>query len=209
MAELAPPVFLRGSEGAISTFDYSELASGNAIEEFFLVLSTDSGGTDYIITENAYGGTPISIDQTGVTSSNTTYTFTGSTFLFSRTVEGNMRMGFSHQCLGTPGAIRTSIVEVKVYRTRDGTDTQMGSTLTTATLTAAGGAAADDHVFMNTDVTKTRFKKGDNLKVEVKWTWTVASGVADFSLYFDPFDATSGVIEDTKFSIFLPFRIDL
>lgn len=163
-----PAVYRKGGKEFNVSYDWTDVADGTGIVELYCFAAGESGAFTYHLGKTAIE--PGSMENTTPASHNRRFLFASSAVTFDlgefntpRIVRGNGMFNFT---LATLGAFTgTAIVSAAILKN--------DTTLATAScsITIAGNIKSYN---LQTPITQTNFKRGDNLKVKF---WTTSSNL--------------------------------
>lgn len=157
-------------------YNNEELNEGFGLVSYFILSAKDSSGTDYLITKNIDYSSDITLFQSSGNST-VTYTYFSGTFSNVRTIKGNV---FANWCSrGIQGGAGQSYSwQIKFYRYRPSTttSTQLGSTWTSETIDLTASDVTKTFAANIPITTATKFRQGDQIKIEVILTYDFDSG---------------------------------
>jgi hypothetical protein len=208
------------SQGAISSYDWTDIAEGTGVVNFWGLKMRDATGEVYRINTNAFYSASIETTESGSftnngvsTWSSTARNFDLSPFNFAKTARGKASVVIYWRntlSTNTPGTIT-----VGVYKYDGSTETLVGSTSHTS---ANFGASHFDVIEIA--LTQTSFRKGDLLRLKISYqTGVNGSGGTtncDFTFGHDPINRDGAVIIPsadpnnitTQLKFYCPFRIE-
>jgi hypothetical protein len=183
------PVKYRGisGEGAIASYNYSDLASGVGYAVYYLLITNDNTGQIRKLVQTSDVGTEAPLGE-----NSTSYVSYDITFETPRIIEGTAFLSGEVDHGGTNSTITASLYYV------DGTtaaETTIGTEAVTSSKTADVGYSLAFNVSLK------HFKIGDKLRLKVK------SGDASMHISADPSGNFPAGILPSKLAI--PFKIDI
>lgn len=192
-----PRKFLRSAEGAIASYDWTDVAEGTGIVTFYPAQKIEGAGTlsQILVDSNTI------YSATGITDGNADRDFDLSPFNLPKVIKGTVYFNFG--MFVNTGETVTITCQLRKW---DGaTETALH---TAVTRTQAGPSIA--MWLMSAELTQTSFKKGDILRVNV----TMTGGTAASYFGVDPVGRdisglTSAAGTTTTFSVLVPFRVDI
>jgi hypothetical protein len=208
--------YIKSGEGAVASYDWADIVSGEGYIDFFGFASTSTtGGTvSYHASTNATRSNP-----KGAGLPNTTYNFITSTFGRPARIGGTALIYLARgaQAGGSPSTV-TLTTSVTIYKVSGGVDTSIGTVAAkTISLTAGTSEEMEPDVLLCT-LTETSIKIGDYLKFAVTLA-TTGSNAYHSAFAFDPSNADyanynggSGItitLSNTQLKFSVPFIIDL
>ena len=214
-----PKVYSAGGERTLANYDYTDLAEGTGVVQFYGVdMATSSGTTYRLTTETIFSRNK---DTEGDIPDGTTKVFDQdfdlTPFNMPKVVRGTaiVNIPIAVYVNSTNGAYPYCIITIQ--KVSNGVETNISSAIQSDggsgvwdTLTS--GNTTGKIFCMPIPLTQTIFKKGGILRVNVQ-IWAQKNGGAPRFLFgHDPQNRTYGVNSgDTSsvFSIYIPFRIDL
>lgn len=151
---------------AIASYDYTDIAEGTGIKNFYAAQSIASGAASYFLTtdDTLYSGVlSEKVQDQGGTVSIINYE---TTFNMPKTIKGKIRISVT---LGVDGSNVTSSVVLSLWKVSGATTTQIGDTVGTEKLTEAGPGQYDRTRNVTIEAAdRVHFKKGDTLRLTVK-----------------------------------------
>ena len=191
----------------IASYDWVDLADGTGYVILDGYASTDTVGTNYYLRKGA-----ITSDPGGIATANVTITvsktFDTTTFNIPRHVKGNMSLTFSIATTGAGGS-STAHVTAGAYHYDGTTETQMGSTQTSVTISSSSAAT---NVLTIEDLDK-QFGAGDLLRIKIDLVVTSGGGNTRTQFGHDPLNRNyidlSAATNPTYFKVEVPFKLDL
>ena len=193
MAQIIPNNFIVSSEGAIASYNYTDIASGTGFVSYYGAAVATDGGTSYILTTNP-------IHSSTATETNPT-TIDGFSITFNKpqNIKGTLITDIPVIFSGLGNTLYCTIT---VYKN----STQIGTAISD---TRTGAASYSYKSFaVPITISQTHFKKGDTLKIKLVFTKSGGS----FYLGYDPQNRTTGETlsnECTIMRYYVPFVIDL
>lgn len=190
MASTLPVNFQIVGEGAVSSYDWFDFATGAGYKTFYCVGGYNSVAKQYFLNTNAMESDELNRSvQIGATTADLDFDLT-----FSRPITVAAAAAYFRASCTTGTA--TCYITVNVYHvTSGGTETSIGQGITTTM-----DASSTEEVFaLKFDLTKKAFAIGEKLRVNV-----ILTSSANFSTMF--YDAgTSG----KQMSIQIPFEVQI
>lgn len=181
--------FTTPPSSAIASFDWQDIASGTGYETFFLLKAKDDSADVYsLVPSSSILG--VSPDENGYAIEATYRNFDTNTFTLPQTIKGIAYFTGQFNFLAADGDIVASL-----YHYDGTTETLIGTEATTAIV------AADIPFCLAFDITLQRFKRGDLLRLKVKYS---DSGI---HISIDPTGTIPAGITPSR--LVVPFRIDL
>lgn len=178
---------------AIASFDWTTLAAGTSIQNYYPIAEKNSSETEYHLIETPYNSALIEITTGG------TYTFQTGDFDLARYVKGTSY--FSGNFYSHTG---TNNVSVKLQKWDGTTATDLTATHTSAN----GGSTTNVPTFLSMPITtEANIARGDSLRIVVVWT----TGAGDSKLGISPTNQTSptGNLTPTQMIMGVSFRTKL
>jgi hypothetical protein len=202
--------FLEGGEGAVASYDYTDLAEGTGITEFFGYTHKETTTIGYgLSTKELYSndiytkGTPTSNDLQKVLDLDFDVALN-----LPKTIKGKLKVSISALHHATNNAITYFIIKLRKW---DGTtETEIANCQTGS---HTGTSTADFYVNFLSEITvpATHFKKGETIRLTVEaWHDATDYTVSYCYLYHDPKNRNaSGSTPYTTQLIFqVPFKLD-
>lgn len=191
----------RDKEDKIASYTYTDLLTGKTYIHYY----AGKGTANNILTGFIYYSTDVSTTVSPVTlqtfdyDSPVTSTFVvDGSAIISCTVKKEAKSAPSSAC----------IISGSILRVRKGTETDMGIIRLANKTTAA---EADDYrISDKLDLTKTRFKSGDTLRLRI--TMHVTGNNDDYSLYHDPKNRQGGLtdtVPGSTLDAYIPFNVNV
>lgn len=206
-------------EGAVSSYSWSDVAEGTGIIELDGLTAIDSTTTTYTLSEKIGFTAGTSTGGGSGFNGTTTMVFYLSPFNKPKIIQGTAYFYFSMAGYGPDqaGGTKSVYAVLKLYKFSGGVSTQIGSTKTSATITAGRNAFAVSNNLMSTAITSTSFKIGDQLYLEVGF---VQTGTANSHSWFfhDPLNRVfksfidGGIVNadlTTYLKVYIPQKIEL
>ena len=191
-----PKRFLKSAEGAVASYDYTDIAEGTGIQTFYATQSRDAATQRYLLMEAAlYPESPVIINNQDID-------FDLTMFNLPKVVKGTAYVSLGAFIDGSP---QTYTIAVQV-RKWDGTaETNISSVISDTV-----SDSSHKMMLLKIPLTQTNFKKGDVLRLNV----TSSGGVGTSYYGTDPMGIDYGVLtaannRTTIFKFLCPFRIDL
>lgn len=188
-----------GGSRQIASYDFTDIAEGTGIVDF------------YGFSENLSGSTLLALGKTSlysadIQSSGTSWTFNSGAFNLPKIIKGTALIRFS-AALTAGGASVTMNFDIAIQKVSEGTATTIGSA-STATLTSAGAGTSAKNYTIPISCTQTHFKIGDNLRI----VFTGHTNGGTINLGHDPANRDTAemtaTVNPTKMECFIPFKID-
>ncbi len=220
-----PPLYRTGGEGAVASYDYTDIAEGTGNINFYLAVSAKSGPAySYHLTKdtsfNSWGsriGTFTGNTITFQRGATTTYTFNLIPFNLSKYIKGTALVNLFHLIYSSIATGIGLYVVATIYHVdADANATSLG---TATSNTAIGTDTADTGVgvfSLPITLTQKHFKRGEYIRLVVAGTSTDPGGSGISFIGVDPANSTytsdgAGPRNIFKTSSFvrIPFRIDL
>ena len=171
----------------MASYDWIDVANGLGIVVFYGTRTEISTGAAYALVENALMAGGVGSERI---LGSTTATFETSVFNSPRTVKGTAYI--SGETIAQAGDTGRITATIKKW---DGTNE---TNISSAVQSQVNGAGSEG-IFMPLNLTETRFKIGDTLRVTI-----VAAGFsASFGFYIDPISEAG----KEPFKVLIPFRI--
>jgi hypothetical protein len=205
------------------TYNWSDIAAGTGMADFYLYSSKDSSGTDYHMSQNLFYSTVIEASSSTSAATYTKlidYDFDLSPFNLSATIEGTATIQACMQleCTGS-GSAGDDVDAYMVARIRkwDGTTETEIADNTSETLTSSFDDGGELKI-LNFPITvpKTRFAPGETLRVTIEgWARARDTKDARIAIGLDPINrdgtyinpSTDDPISTTQLKASIPFRI--
>lgn len=207
-----PGYFRNQGERNIISYDWIDIASGTGYVEFQGYASTTSTGTTYHLTDNPIYSSPDGKIAAGSTT-NVEFNFDSDAFKRPNKIEGLMHFFFTTNTAGNGGGDGTIQVTIEAMHLRGAVETSLGSVTDVAHI---GGGDAGAKI-VSIDITRTHFKIGDKLRLEVTLTLvTTVGGAWDYAFMHDPLNrdmtfrsiAITAATTPTYFKVLVPFRVN-
>lgn len=187
-----------GGQRQIASYDFTDIAEGTGVVDFYGISENLSGSTLYALTKN-------SIYSADIQSAGTSWTFNLSAFNLPKIIKGTAIIRFSAALTGNQN--NTMNFDVAIQKVSDGTASAIGSA-STATLTLPANGTTAKNYTIPISCTQTHFKIGDNLRI----VFTGHNGGTTINLGHDPANRDTpemtAATNPTKMECFIPFRID-
>ena len=195
---------------AIASYNYFDIAEGTGIQAFYLFTSIDNTTKSYHIT----GNTSVYSNNDSTTVGLTTGGFTKDgdfdfdiDFTLPKAVKGDIIVPLTvlglHNTEGGQG-----YVIVKIRKWDGTTETDLGSARTEVfTLVSSTQYAARCLVIPIT--TSQHFNKGDTLRVTTEIWTSIGTGSGSFGFLNDPANRAITGATFSRFTVLVPFRIEL
>ena len=195
-----PVKFRKSAEPALANYDYTDLAEGTGIQTFYGCDIVDSAGTSYVLLTEAI---PASDGETAEIGGPTTRNFDLTQFNLSKTVTGT---GYFQSAI--LGAATGMTLKAKLQKWDGTTATDITSQFTS---TNPSGVSYK-FVFFKMPCTKTHFKKGDILRLQIV---TEKGGAGTGYFVHQPTGAATANfavptnVPSTIMRVLVPFKIDV
>lgn len=192
-----PNVFMEVGEGAIASYDYTDIAEGTGVVAFYGVgQKTNPGGRTLSLMSNAVGaaGTATEMMIGGAAGVETLHTFNAAPFNLPKIVKGTAYLSADLKRISSNPLYASGSSIYKV--TPDG-ETLISTVVNSQNITTA---STTEHILLPMTLTQTHFKKGDYLR---------------FKVYISPAETTEGIsINPTSatyipMKLLIPFKLDL
>lgn len=184
----------------VTTFNYMDAVVGRASLVLYASLADNNGTTGYILNGVATDSDPTS--KTYVLNAAVTkeadYNF-DSIITKPITLEGQAIFAFTHMADNVGGGVPQGYLIIKVRHWDGTTETDIGSVQSSLVTNGAGGQTFAREV-VTADITKTKFKQGEYLRVTVE-AWGDGIG-SQYTVYYDTLNTIapggySGVFQAT------------
>ena len=202
---------------ATASYDYYDIASGIGIKNFYAALAMASGAiTDYYLTTDATDySARTSCKMIPAGAQYTTDDNYEVIFNLPKIIKGNVRVSIL-QGLAAGGAGQFIFILMKLYKVSGVNITQLGDEICTNPIVSTGSTTTFSRENVYFDVTRTHFKKGDILRLNIK-VWAsnpVATGYgADPAGRDDVASVSGGIIatagNSTQLKVGVPFVLDI
>ena len=209
-----PVTFRNNSERITVNYSYSEVASNTGMVEYNLLNEEDSVGKDYIISRDSLRSKDIEYSNASTSTQTTDHDYDLTIFQSNTTIRGTALITGSFG--GNMGVGTTADAKIKVYvRKWDGsTETEIGNN-TTHTLSCLAAVKTQTSFTLAIDLTETKFKKGDNLRITIEASLTITAGSNSSELFYghDPVnrDGTylipSSDTTTTQLKAYIPYKL--
>lgn len=187
MAEVVPINFPIPMEKAIASYNYTDIDSGSGYVTYYLMRVNTSGSDKYLLTPTSSSAG--ALDSNGNSFQATTYVNFDITFNIPRVVKGAAYLSGEVYHPSDDGKIIASL-----YHYDGSTETEIGEETTSVTITE------DQPYCIAFDVSETKFKKGDTLRLKLKVS------ASQIRLSVDPSGTVYGILPSR---LVVPFKIDL
>ena len=204
---------------AIASYDYSDIADGTGVKNFYACQSIASGayGTAYYLTTDTSiisGRVAEKLQNKSGLVSDMNYDVV---FNLPKIIKGNVRISLGQ---GVSGDTVSVTLRLSLYKISDGVTTQIGNSVDTdkTTQTGAGQTSHTRNLTIDTSE-RIHFKIGDTLRLNVKMYGQV--GVAPNTMGYgcdpagttDAVDSCGAIVivapDPTKLTVGIPFIIDI
>lgn len=211
MVQTLPIAFNVPNEGAVSTYNYQDIADGTGYVILYGSDTEDSTGTEFKLNSQIIRTYNVSsVYAPANTASAVSYelNFDLSPFNTPRTAKGTaiLELKWTPVFGAGGGNTTTASCVVNIMKYDGSTETTIG-TITTQTYTVGDGYAPAPVEVLFIDLTQTNFKIGENLRLNLIGT-VAASGVSagkSITFYHDPEEVTT----NTQLKFYMPFKIEL
>jgi hypothetical protein len=197
--EFLPPMekrkFVKGGERTIASYDWTDIANGSGIVNFFATTLKGAATTSYSLLDNAMDSYTTHTSQ-GINANNT-YNFDVE-FRFPKIMTGDSY--FFVPIFSDPRgtASLTTTANIGLYHYDGTTETQMGSTISDSVSASSGGQAIKLVAGVVSLSGVRNFKVGDKLRLKVNIvTGASASGASVGGFFHDPKQSFK-IIETTE-----------
>jgi len=196
-----PVVYSKSQEGAIASYNYTDIAEGTGVVVFQGFQTQISGANAlHIADTNIYSAG-------NSDSSGTSWTFNTSAFNAPRTMKGTAYVRYSTNYTGASSEICDQKVSIN-HVDADNNVTELASA-ELPRITSAGSGILNNFVAPLT-IPKTNFKKGESIRIIVT---AVVSGGTTY-IGHDPANRNGALVTPaatypTKFEAYIPFDLDL
>ena len=195
-----PRTYRKSAERAIASYSYTDIAEGTGVVAFY-GANTDAG---YILTTNSSLGSRTAWIET--TSSEILNEDFDVTFNSPRVIKGtllaNIPVSFA------TGNSKAATATITVYHYDGTTETQLGTATHTTAATTATQPDNLQIICLETEIAKTKFKKGETLRITVV-TSVDSSGSTRYTGFDPKGRIPSGELSYSKMIFFVPFDLDL
>lgn len=203
----------------IATYSFDDIAEGTGNVQFYLGISKDSGGTDYLLTAdtsiksstNSYNSDPPAPSISFPDSTSNTYTFDLSQFNFSKKLKGKVFFSMNYSVGNSLSSeVNTTFAPTfELFHYDGSTETSLGTVTTeTQTLGVLNTRTYWGTFLCEIDVTETYFKQGDNIRLKINYTAGNPSGNGSREIYCDPNNRSPAYGNGDSF-ISVPFKIEI
>ena len=212
------PVHYRGGgEGVIASYDYTDIAEGTGVQNFYAITRTQaSGTTKYELTGTVnYSYT---LSTAGIAIENgisIEKDFDLTTFNMPKRIKGKCSVYIPWYLVVTGADKSTYVYITAKLRHWDGsTETEIASDTTKPTQSySTTGSPYTLYSTLSFTCPLTPFKKGETLRLTIIGTTDAAgvgsTGIGTVTLHHDPKDATLGSFRSTQLKAEVPFVLDL
>jgi hypothetical protein len=190
------------TEGAIASYDWTDIAEGTGSIIFDGLACTATGGVTRHATKNfALSSNPGSHTRGSSFGGGATDTldFRLSPFNTPRVIGGNFFTTYTHYLYTGGGANASIDVTIKIIKLSGAVETEMG-TVTAATRSIAASVTVQEGRILNGTIAQTNFKIGDILIIRATVVTSGGGGGWEVRFYHDP--------ADLYFKTSIPFKID-
>jgi hypothetical protein len=212
------PKIVQSQPSAIASYDYMDLAQNTGIKLFYVAAEANSGGTEYFLTgEQVYSS---SIEVTGGATASSNFikmidiSADLSAFNAPAILRGTAVFVLCIDNVRVGGTDEFSYVVINVQKW-DGTTATTIGTVTSETIS---GATDYKILCVRADITKTSFKKGENLRINIEgWTKVTGGGTNTLTMGIDPMNrdgtaiipSTDSPASTTQIKCWIPFDLDI
>ena len=196
----------------VPTVSISDIITGVGYKRWF---ATNGSNSDFLTTESADSASSKTLQDVSISESlefekNYDLEFANVGFIEGRCIV-NYSFG-GNSAGGQTGNFYTKTTLMHV----DGASVEstIGSTVTTATITPAGGTGVDNRYCIDFDVTKKKFIPGEKFRLNIEVWGSKDGGNCNAQLYHDPTNrvqtaynsADTGTTNDTDLTVDIPFN---
>lgn len=197
---------------AIASYNYFDIAEGTGIQSFYLFTSNDDTTKSYHLTGNTtvYSGdnaTTVPLSLGGWTKDGD-FDF-DIDFTLPKDIKGDIIVPLTLAGYHNSGGGQGYVI-VKIRKWDGTTETEIASAQT-ATMTFSVGYPTQYAIrcLVIPVTTSTHFNKGDTLRVTTEIWTNMSSGSGDFGILHDPANQTVNTAVFSRFTVLVPFRIEL
>lgn len=212
MADQLPINFTIPGENVIATYDYTDIADGEAKTTLYLYSAFDTDTSTLIYKlgkeqphtheENGTARRWIYDDGAGAAIE---YNFDTGPLSVPRIVKG---VAIFNAQLEMEGGVSGNLT-IKLYHVDSvGTETQLGNTYGPATWTDSGGSLKNRKITIAFTIPKTLFSIGEKIRLEITMDRTAGGGGAEFKLYISPQNQGGTSTVTTVSTLRIPFEIE-
>lgn len=218
-----PDDLINNNPDAVASYSYQDVEDGIGAVSHDLFAATDTSGTSYVMAKESPFSDPITINKIDGAVGTTTTNFDTGTFNTPKVVDGIATFTFGVG-IKASGGTTTTRFEVKFFHYDGSTATQIGSTWTSALITATGAVAKTKMLTGRVTLPVKKFRKGEQIRVQVGIN-SVSNGSTPMIRQFgiDPQDRdadqttspagpltpSSNAEISTTFTVIIPFRLNL
>lgn len=203
-----PNAYQRGGEGAVASYDSTDIADGTGSISFYGASTQISGATAYITTKEAvYSAT---VETARSTQGVTTMNFDTSAFNLPRTAKGT---AYFNCALGAAQNILCHVsVTIQKYDGTTATNISSGAVVSPTLTGGITAASQTKEIHLPIPLTQTLIKKGEQLRAVVAFD---AENNGACEIGHDPQNRTGTHIltatqpVSSKMIFYVPFKIDL
>lgn len=216
MADTLPFNFPLPSENVIASYNFTDIMSGTAFQEFDIAQTINNSTTSYILTSNNFKSH--SIEQ-GVTVPINTAAYTKLSdldydieVLIPRVIKGEAIINTNIKVASVAGQPVSGYLIFKVRKYSNSSESEIASGQS-ATLSLSGSGVFQQNA-IDITIPKTSFTVGDILRLTVEvWARNTAGGNAGYIYYgVDPAERTDATYtsgESTRTIFYCPFEVVL
>lgn len=185
-----PINFAVPSEGAVASYSWTDIASGQGFVRFYLAQELQGGNTSYILTDTQIYSNTSDVTSTGTNADTftktNTLTFSSSVFNTPRTIRGFARFSISIGAHSTSGGTGSGAIVAILKKVSGGVTTTLCTTGLSDN-TSGGTAVPVGHkrVLMLKEITETSLKIGDILQLDIDFYALNASSTSGYIGYCD------------------------
>lgn len=186
-------------------FNYTDIADGYGYISYYLFSTEETTNVEYELGTSIIRSSIPYIEHHTV--GNVTKTFYGPSFLLPKLMEGTIFFTFG---AWIQGSNNTGLdTEIKIYHYDGTTSTQLGSTWTSPRLNTAAGAIQQTYTG-KVEASRTKFKIGDQIKIEVKLiVFTADSSTAGIGIDPEDEEVQGLSVGNSQFKMNFPFKLNV
>jgi len=199
----------------IASFDHEDIAAGVTHTPFYVFAETNSSTTSYHMGKDLVHSGENTIYQVGTGAPGTTeYVIDSLPFNLPRIVDGTVVVTFCGMSRGGSETTTTTYT-LRLYHYDGSTETQLGSTWTSAGLAGLAGITTTKNFAATFSVTNKKFKIGEQLRLDLDVARAGTGGDDERETGIDPQNKDGSRITPssdgevtTQFVVWLPFKIN-
>ena len=202
---------IESQDAAIASYPFGDIEEGLGFVTYYLYKDADTSGSEYNMGKTTVYSTDISEN---INDDLITRDFYSAKFNLPRILLGTAVFNFTAGYRVGAGA--SSYITLKLYHYDGTTSTQLGSTWQSPTKSYGGGNETATRLAKISVNSPQKFKKGDQIRLEVETVNTGPSNKGDTSYGFDPQNRDNSPITPstnanhfTTFTCLIPFRVGL